>query len=79
MRKTEVQYQLRKLDSQTPIADIMLAIVSKFTYFGSTVTAGIKLDIETQTSMAKAFASFRPLNDRLWRNKCVSTEEILSI
>ena len=78
MRKTEVLYQSCKLDSQPPsdvkMADTTLANVSRFTYLGSTVTTDAKLDVELQTRMAKASTSFGRLNDRLWRNKDVSTK-----
>jgi len=68
--KTEVLYQPCKLDSQphtyVEMADLTLATVSRFTYFGSTVTTDAKLDAELQTRMAKASASFDRLNDGLY-------------
>ena len=78
MRKTEVLYQPCKLDPQPPIdvkmAETTLGNVSRFTYLGSTVTTDARLDVELQTRMAKASASFGRLNVRLWRNKDVSTK-----
>ena len=78
MRKTEVLHQPSKLNTDPPgevkIDGHRLENVTRFTYLGSTVSSDAKLEIELQSRMAKASANFGRLNERLWKNKDITTK-----
>ena len=78
MRKTEVLHQPTKLNTDPPVEVMIdghrLENVRRFTYLGSTVSSDAKLELELQSRMAKASASFGRLNERLWKNKNVTTK-----